>query len=61
MYDEKLNVSALGILKWAPVFMMFFGYWIMGNRQIFNNSVAPKDYRSEPTMSMHRGLDFIED
>jgi hypothetical protein len=32
MYDEKLNASALGILKWAPVFMMFFGYWIIGNR-----------------------------
>lgn len=32
MYDEKLNESAIATLKWAPVFMMIFGYWIMGNR-----------------------------
>jgi len=32
MYDEKLNESVIGTLKWAPVFMMIFGYWIMGNR-----------------------------
>lgn len=32
MFDEKLNISAIGILKWAPVFMMLFGYWIMSNR-----------------------------
>lgn len=32
MYDEKLNRSALGVLKYAPVVMMVFGYWVMGNR-----------------------------
>jgi len=32
MFDEKLNESVIGTLKWAPVFMMIFGYWIMGNR-----------------------------
>ena len=32
MFDEKLNVSVIGTLKWAPVFMMIFGYWMMGNK-----------------------------
>lgn len=32
MYDDKLNNAALSILKWAPFFMMGFGYWFMGNR-----------------------------
>jgi len=32
MYDDKLNNAALSILKWAPFFMMAFGYWIMGNK-----------------------------
>jgi hypothetical protein len=32
MYDDVLNKSALSILKIAPVFMMFFGFWAMGNR-----------------------------
>ena len=42
MYDEKMNATALGILKWAPMFMMAFGFWIMGNEQIFSNLVSPK-------------------
>ena len=32
MFDEKLNTSALSVLKYAPVVMMIFGYWVMGNR-----------------------------
>lgn len=40
MYDEKLNAAALSTLKWAPVFMMAFGFWIMGNQQIFSNYIA---------------------
>ena len=35
MYDEKLNKAALAWMKFAPMLMMAFGYWIMGNRQIF--------------------------
>ena len=31
MYDEKMNAAAISLLKWAPVFMMAFGYWAMGN------------------------------
>ena len=27
MYDEKMNQTALGILKWAPFFMVIFGFW----------------------------------
>lgn len=32
MYDEKLNASSLTVLMYAPVAMMVFGYWILGNR-----------------------------
>jgi hypothetical protein len=44
MYDEKLNSAALTSLKWAPIFMMLFGYWALGNQQIFNNTVLPLDF-----------------
>jgi hypothetical protein len=37
MYDEKMNSAAIGILKYSPIFMMFFGFWILGNQQIFEN------------------------
>ena len=32
MYDEKMNAAAISILKWAPFFMVSFGYWAMGNK-----------------------------
>ena len=41
MYDEKLNNTALAWAKYAPILMMSFGYWIMGNRQIFSNVIVP--------------------
>ena len=41
MYDEKLNNTALAWAKYAPILMMAFGYWIMGNKQIFQNVIVP--------------------
>mmetsp|Transcript_39255 Transcript_39255/g.37673 ORF Transcript_39255/g.37673 Transcript_39255/m.37673 type:complete len:291 (-) Transcript_39255:46-918(-) len=58
MFDEKLNASALDMMKWAPAFMMLFGYWVLGNRQIFYNRVVAKTYRSDPTLSTHHPLDI---
>jgi len=29
-------------MKLCPVPMLVFGYWIMGNRQLFLNNVSPK-------------------
>ena len=55
MYDEKLNLSVIATMKWAPVFMMMFSYWVMGNRQIFENYVEPKQYRTEPIGTHHSG------
>jgi hypothetical protein len=46
MYDDKLNNAALSIMKWAPFFMMMFGYWLMGNKQIFSNIVNPVQYKT---------------
>lgn len=31
MYDDKLNTTALEMMKFAPIIMCFFGYWCMGN------------------------------
>jgi len=45
-YDAKLNATALELMKWAPVAFFVFGYYIMGNKQIFNNAVTPLIYRA---------------
>jgi hypothetical protein len=31
MFDDLLNQKAIRYMKVAPLFMMLFGYWIMGN------------------------------
>jgi hypothetical protein len=32
MYGGGMNVGALAILAYAPIFMLCFGYWQLGNR-----------------------------
>ena len=39
VYDDKLNMRALELMKIAPIICMFFGYWFMGNMQIFNSKI----------------------
>lgn len=53
MYDEKLNNAALSILKWAPFAMMVFGFWIMGNEQIFDNDVNPIQFSNSVITTDH--------
>jgi len=35
--DDKLTKNAINSLKWAPLLLCFNGYWMLSNRQIFNN------------------------
>ena len=53
VYDDKLNTAALSLMKYAPLFMMFFGYWCMGNKQIFNNQANPLSYSNMPITTDH--------
>ena len=53
VYDDKLNTAALSLMKYAPLFMMFFGYWCMGNVQIFNNVANPLSYANIPIITGH--------
>lgn len=35
--DDNLTKNLLSMIKWAPLIMMFNGYWTISNQQIFNN------------------------
>lgn len=35
--DDSLSTNALNMLKWAPLFLLFNGFWMLGNKQIFSN------------------------
>lgn len=53
LYDDRLIKSAYGYLQYAPLMMMFFGYWFLSNQQMFYNSALAKDYNSEAINPMH--------
>lgn len=37
MYDNKLNDRVLGLMTYAPLFMLTFGYWMVSNKQLLSN------------------------
>jgi len=52
--DNNLNDRALKILHYAPVMMMIFGYWYLGNRQMFFNEVMPIEHISQDVVTDHK-------
>ena len=36
--DDKLTKNAINSLKWAPILLVFNSYWMLSNKQIFNNT-----------------------
>ena len=58
MFDEKLNESAISKMKWAPIFMMFFGYWCLSNVQLFTNTSGEIVSTLQPVQSYHHMWGF---
>jgi len=58
MFDEKLNSSAITKMKYAPLFMMFFGYWCMSNVQLFTNTSGEIISALEPVETYHSMWSF---
>jgi hypothetical protein len=36
-FDDKMTKNAVSILRWAAILELFFGYWMISNKQIFQN------------------------
>jgi hypothetical protein len=47
LYDMRLQLQVLDILGYAPIPMFLFGYWFLGNRQMFFNEAHHVEYKSE--------------
>lgn len=37
--DDKMTVNAMKLLSYTPILFLFNGYWMLSNRQIFDNVV----------------------
>lgn len=53
MYDESLGDRAFELLKRPPYLMFLMGYWVVGNRQIFQNSPVIKTFNNRPGDPQH--------
>lgn len=53
--DDRLTNNMLSMMKWAPLIMLFNGYWMLSNRQIFANtwSYVPNSASSTSMKSDH--------
>ena len=41
VYDEKMNMTTIKLLKMAPLLYVCVGAWIFSNQQTFYNTVTP--------------------
>jgi hypothetical protein len=53
MYDMELHLVALRRIKLAPILMYLLGYWAIGNRQLFDKELYPKEYYGTETDPGH--------
>ena len=51
--DDKLIRNSLHMMRWAPLFFLANGYWMVSNRQIFFNEYTFKDFNHEGMKSGH--------
>jgi hypothetical protein len=45
-------------MKVAPLTMMLFGYWCLGNNQIFGDLVSGRLQKTDPVITNHSGIDI---
>lgn len=60
MFDDAMTRNTLRILNWAPLLYCLFGYWMIGNNQIFSNLVFPIDHSTDVIKSGHTIVSDVE-
>ena len=40
--DDKMTKNAMNLLSWTPFIFLLNGYWMLSNRQMFENIVNQK-------------------
>lgn len=51
--DNSLSNNALNQIKWAPVFLLFNGFWLIDNQQMFKGKWSYIMKESDPMKSQH--------
>lgn len=51
---DDLTKQALDLISLSPLILLFFGWWMIGNKQIFENKWTFIDQLGQPMPSGHR-------
>lgn len=58
--DDKMTENAVSLLSLSPIIFLVNGYWMLSNKQMFENVINSKVSSDEEMMSGH-GLGSIGD
>jgi hypothetical protein len=58
MYDDKIYIEALRILKVAPILTFALGYWALSNSQMFNNTPIQRAFTNQGGNPRHSIIDW---
>jgi hypothetical protein len=51
--DDKMTVNAMKLFSYTPILFLFNGYWMLSNRQIFENVINQIEYSTVEMSSSH--------
>ena len=52
-FDEKMTMLTISLSKWVPYMMLPMNFWMLGNRQIFENVVHEVNFKTDIKLSGH--------
>lgn len=52
-YDAKMNTAVLGLMTWAPLLFLSFGYWMFSSNVLFGNDTYWFDQKSDVPKTGH--------
>ena len=56
LFDAAVDISAVNILKYAPILTFAFGYWALSNPQMFQNVEPEVHFTNRPSNTKHSYL-----
>lgn len=45
--DDTMTLNAMNLLSYTPIMFLFNGYWMLSNRQLFENVINSLTYSNE--------------
>lgn len=51
--DDKMTENAISLMSLSPIIFLLNGFWMLSNKQIFENEVNSIDYSTQEMPSGH--------